>query len=159
MVGLQNRALRLPALIGCVLATACSDSGPAPNSERPDPPDGMIDATSPTFEPTFSAVYTEVIGAHNCLLGLCHGEGAAGGGLSLFPKRSAHESLLAESRGFECRGLAMPIVDAGHPERSLLWHKLQPDPPCGLSMPPDRNLDARHVEQVHEWIARGAPDD
>jgi len=159
MDSLHGRALLLPALIGCALAPACSGSEAAPSSERPAPPDAMIDAPSPTFEPTFSAVYTEVIGTHNCLLGLCHGEGAAGGGLSLFPKRSAHESLLAESRGFECRGLAMPIVDPGRPERSLLWQKLRPDPPCGLSMPPDRNLDERHVEQVHEWIARGAPDD
>jgi hypothetical protein len=124
------------------------------------PPTGVPDAgATPTFDPTFSAVYSEVIGTHNCLLGLCHGEGASGGGLSLSPRRRAHGSLLAASTGFECRDLGLPLVDPGRPENSLFWLKLGADPPCGLPMPPDRRIDDRHVEQVREWIARGAPDD
>jgi hypothetical protein len=62
------------------------------------------------------------------------------------------------SWGPKCVSLGLSYVEPGDPERSLVYLKVQEPPPCGLFMPPPgfRALDPRQLEQLREWIARGA---
>jgi hypothetical protein len=52
------------------------------------------------------------------------------------------------------------IVDPGHPETSLMYLKLSPNPPCGNRMPlggtPFTDVQ---LEMVRSWIAAGAMND
>jgi hypothetical protein len=104
-------------------------------------------------------VYRDVITTGSCTLGLCHGEGASGGGLTLQPRARAYESLVnAPSRGRQCAVLGLREVEPGHPERSLLFLKLT-EVPCGSQMPPDEPLGQAAFAQVERWILEGAPFD
>jgi hypothetical protein len=49
------------------------------------------------------------------------------------------------------------LVVAGHPEMSLLFLKLSPNPPCGSRMPLGGTAftDAQ-LEMIRSWIAAGA---
>jgi hypothetical protein len=77
----------------------------------------------------------------------CHGASA---GLSLF----SYEQLMS---GASDNG---PVVIPGDPEGSLLWQKIESDPPFGERMPPSPEpalaLDA--IDAVFSWIAGGARD-
>jgi hypothetical protein len=115
-------------------------------------------ALPPTLAPTFSAIYREVFVPSNCTLGLCHGEGARGGGLDLYPREDAHAALVgvpSASRG--CGGEV--LVEPHDAEASLLVRKLVLPPPCGAPMPPDEPLLPEQVDQIRAWIALGAPND
>jgi len=114
---------------------------------------------SPSGEPTFSAVYDEIIVGEGCTTPLCHGGGA--GGLSLTTRDGAYAALVgAAPAGPFCNTSGLLLVQAGDPDASLLWHKVSTrEPPCGDPMPISAMLAAEQVEQIREWIARGAPDD
>jgi hypothetical protein len=144
------------------MTLACSGAdrdGAGPDAAVPSLTNDSSATNVPTFAPTLSAVYAEVFAEHNCLLGLCHGEGASGGGLTLFPRDRAYGNLLARSGSPQCGSLGLAVVEPGDPSASLLLLKMQADPPCGVQMPPDALVDPRHREQVRDWIARGARDD
>jgi hypothetical protein len=145
-----------------LLAAACgsgTETGPGTDAEtREEPPPSS--SAAPTYAPTFSAIYTEVFVAKRCTLGLCHGEGASGGGLDLYPRDDAHRHLVGvPATSQECRDAGRVRVEPGAPEQSLLVHKLSAEPPCGVMMPPDQLVGPGHVEQIAEWIRRGAPND
>lgn len=72
---------------------------------------------------------------------------------------SAYTALMATSMGSKC-GTAMPLVEAGNPEGSLFYLKLDGAPPCGDPMPLGGTpLPADVLDKVHSWIAAGAKDD
>jgi hypothetical protein len=145
-----------------VLAAACgSDPGPGTGAEAEIGGEApRASSAAPTYAPTFSAIYTEVFVAKRCTLGLCHGEGASGGGLDLYPRDDAHRQLVSvPATSQDCRDAGLVRVEPGAPEQSLLLHKLSAEPPCGVMMPPDQLVEPEHVEQIAEWIRRGAPND
>lgn len=142
----QTLALLIPTVIA-----ACS---------APDPGVDESDGAPATYEPTFSAVYREIIAARGCLLGLCHGEGGNAAGLNLQPAEAAYQSLVgAPSVSSVCSHLGLREVSPGEPDRSLFYLKLLAQPPCGVSMPPDRLLESARLEQVRQWIELGALND
>jgi hypothetical protein len=139
-----------------VIGGCATERDVAPPPQGPD----ADAATAASGEPTFTAVYEEVIRTSNCTLGLCHGEGARGGDLDLTPREDAYDHLVGvASRGSECAALGHALVEPGAPGRSLLYLKLDPEPPCGAQMPPGGGLTADQVAQVRRWIERGAPND
>ena len=145
----MNPRQTLALLIPTVLA-GCSEA-----DRGVDTSDGAI-----TYEPTFGAVYREIIAARGCLLGLCHGEGGNAAGLNLQPAEAAYQSLVgAPSISSVCGHLGLREVSPGEPEQSLFYLKLLAEPPCGVSMPPDRLLESARLEQVRRWIELGALND
>ena len=116
--------------------------------------------------PTFSAIYREIIVGRGCNSGACHNGPA--GGLSMRSKPIAYESLVgvpamgisARNREQSCANSGFKRVVPGDPERSLLLQKIARTQTCGEPMPPSSEaLPSQHVQQVHAWIAKGAPDD
>lgn len=115
-----------------------------------------------TNEPTWTAVYTEVVMRKGCNAGAqCH-IGAAGQ-LTMADPDSAYDALV----GVDAMGLAPPgmaacaesglkRVVANDPDNSLLVKKLENTQPCGSSMPPGVMLPAEKLAQVRMWITMGA---
>jgi len=114
---------------------------------------------TPSGAPTFRAVYEEVLVAEGCNTPLCHGGGA--GGLAMTSRDGAYAALVgAAAAGPFCDSSAMLRVVPGDPAASLLFEKVASRTPrCGDPMPIAAMLAERQIEQIREWIARGAPDD
>lgn len=114
---------------------------------------------TPSGDPTFHAVYDEIIVGEGCNTPLCHGGGA--GGLAMTTRDGAYEALVgAPAAGPFCDSSGLLRVVPGDPEASLLWEKVASRAPrCGDPMPISAMLAERQVEQIREWIARGAAND
>lgn len=71
-------------------------------------------------------------------------------------KASTYTALVgSSSTSTMCKGKV--FVVPSHPESSLLFQKLLPNPPCGLRMPNGgANLTDAQIEVVRGWIAAGA---
>ena len=112
-----------------------------------------------TGAPTFTAIWNEVFVGTGCNTGSCHGGGA--GGLSMASKDEAWRDLVnVVSDGPACASTGLVRVVPGDPDASLLLDKIANRPPvCGSAMPFAGPLDAKQVEQVREWIRRGAAND
>lgn len=122
--------------------------------------DGGFESEPPTFDPTFSAIYREIIRVESCTLGLCHGDGGNAGDLLLVPRAVAYQNLVTtNTTGVDCAVSGLSRVEPYEPERSLFYLKFLRSPPCGSTMPPDRFLSAEQVNQVNRWIELGAHDD
>jgi hypothetical protein len=118
---------------------------------------GTMEPQAPTFAPTFDAVYREVLEPSGCTTTMCHG---AGGMLSLQDRDTSHGNLVdADAEGDLCASSGLARVVPGDPDESLLYLKLLEDPPCGVRMPVGGALDQEQIDQVREWISRGANDD
>lgn len=109
--------------------------------------------------PTFSAVYENVFEPAGCNTGSCHGAGA--GNLAMGTREEAYDDLVGvASDGPACSGEGVTRVVPGDPGRSLLMDKIANRPVlCGSPMPPSAQLKAEEIEQVRQWILRGAQDD
>lgn len=120
----------------------------------PDPT--MPTPTTPTFAPTFTAVYNEILLAQGCTQSSCH----TGTSLdNIADMATAHANLLAATaHGPLCTG-GQKLVVAGDPDGSLLVQKLRPSPPCGTQMPPSSTLMPEEIDQIAEWIRQGAKND
>lgn len=84
----------------------------------------------------------------------CHQGGAPAGGLDLSGGLIAIYFLVSQPSN---QNPAVPLVDPGNPQRSLLWQKLactQPD--VGGPMPPGGNVPVSLQGLVWDWIAQGA---
>lgn len=114
---------------------------------------------TPSGAPTFRAVYEEVLVAEGCNTPLCHGGGA--GGLAMTSREGAYAALVgAAAAGPFCDSSGLLRVVPGDPAASLLFEKVASRTPrCGDPMPIAAMLAERQVEQIREWIERGAPDD
>lgn len=114
----------------------------------------------PTFAPTFSAVYDEIFAARACNTSFCHG--ASQGSLSLRTRDEAYANLVGvPAAEAPCAATGLLRVAPGDPAASLLLDKVShAKPACGAPMPSiGPRLSDREVEQIRDWIARGAPDD
>jgi hypothetical protein len=158
-----EKAPRLLAAIGLVAAVGCTattdaDRTGGPTSESRDYDAGPHKPPSPpTYEPTFSALYREMIVPRGCVLGLCHAANA--GGLNLQSPAVGYTELVdVASESADCGGLAMRLVAPGAPELSLFYLKLFELPPCGETMAPVGGLAPAELDQVKRWIEVGAPE-
>ena len=115
-----------------------------------------------TGNPTWSAVYSEVIVAKGCTGGAqCHGGSA--GMLSMATSDTAYTALvdvaaMAIFPGFpNCSESGLKRVVPSNPEQSVLYQKIAHMETCGLEMPPGQPmLPMAQIEQVKMWIAGGA---
>lgn len=115
-------------------------------------------------EPTWSAIYTEVVGP---LCGAsCHSGGAAIP-LDLSTQQIAYDNIVEQpATGGACAGvgiLVVPYESASTPNesvQSLFVDKLTPEPRCGGPMPPrGALLPAEIIDVIRQWIEAGAPND
>jgi polyvinyl alcohol dehydrogenase (cytochrome) len=109
--------------------------------------------TGPTYAPTFSAVYKEVLVERGCTQISCHG--ATSLGMIDNPATAYAILLAATANGPSCAG-AGALVVPNQPEQSVLYQKLATTPPCGGSMPPNAPLTQQEIDQVAMWIQMGA---
>jgi hypothetical protein len=113
---------------------------------------------APTYAPTFSAIYDEIL-AQSCALAFCH---AGADFLTITGKDQAYGVLVnAQAKGPQCASSGLKLVDPGHPETSLLYLKVT-SPPCGSKMPllygdASGSLDPMQIDQIKTWIEAGAP--
>jgi hypothetical protein len=113
---------------------------------------------APTYAPTFSAIYDEIL-AQSCALAFCH---AGADFLTITSKDQAYGVLVnAQAKGPQCASSGLKLVDPGHPETSLLYLKVT-SPPCGSKMPllyggASGSLDPLQIDQIKTWIEAGAP--
>jgi hypothetical protein len=124
--------------------------------------------------PTFTRVMREVMTNGRCGGPLCHSSNVAG--VHLGSKDTLYNSLVNKpAEGAKCRagatgseaGVASgdggvqnyTIVVPGKPEESLLYLKIDHNPPCGDPMPVGGTLTDAQITLVHDWIAAGANND
>jgi len=146
---------------GCRIS---SGAGPVPARARLT---GRVHAW-PTPSPTpsetpggvaFSTIYDQIIVEDGCNTAFCHGGNQ--GNLSMTSKEEAYANLVGvPAAGASCAGSGLNRVEPGDPSRSLLFDKIsQARPVCGELMPPGAMLSEQEIEQVRNWIERGAPND
>jgi len=134
---------------------------PVPEASFDDDAGARWNAPTPTYAPTFSAIYFEILDLNYCTSVFCHG----GGGITLdFATVSAAHAALVNQvpTGIHCADSGLKLVVPGDPDASLLLGKVgSGPPPCGDHMPPvaGYSLRPREIEQIREWIARGALND
>jgi hypothetical protein len=94
-----------------------------------------------------------------CTSNFCHGTGS--GGLFLSSTETAQQLLDATvgvaAQGPACGNVGLSRVEPGHPERSLMWLKLRPGPPCGITMAPNLSLTDAQITAVGNWISGCTP--
>jgi hypothetical protein len=56
-----------------------------------------------------------------------------------------------------CSKVGISRVEPGSPERSLLWLKLSPGPPCGTVMPPTGTVAQDKLDAIKAWITSCTP--
>jgi hypothetical protein len=122
-------------------------------------------ATATCVEPTWASIHGAVI-TPSCAVAFCHGDpdGRNEGELDLRGVAESYALLPEVSTTTECGPLGLRLVEAGDPERSLLYRKLFETSAlddraiCGFRMPyagsplPDAYRDA-----IRAWIEDGAP--
>jgi hypothetical protein len=119
-------------------------------------------------EPTFSAIWTDVIVGTGCNGGtLCHG--GMVGNLTMVDKATTYKALvgvgamgtnLIPGKSADCKDSGLTRVVAGKPDESLLMKKIEHMQPCGDPMPPTGvTLPDAKIKQIRTWIMNGAKDD
>jgi hypothetical protein len=117
-------------------------------------------------EPTFRAVYRDIIQGSGCNGGpACHA-GTLAGQLKMSTAAEAYTALVgvmamgAGGGSVDCRSTNLLRVAAGDPDGSLLVQKLSSAaPPCGQRMPPAGMISAAQLSQLRKWIQNGANND
>jgi hypothetical protein len=88
----------------------------------------------------------------SCSRSFCHGGSL--GGLYYSTAQQLHDATVAvPADGDGCGKSGLSRVEPGHPERSVLWLKLNPGPPCGTIMPPTHALTPAQIDAVGSWIS------
>lgn len=147
-------------VIALKLSAAGSPSGAAGSTA---PPTAGTGAT-PDGEPTFSAVYKDIIQA-GCLGGTsCHA-GTLAGALEMSMQAEAYAALVSvkamgtSGGSANCSSTNLMRVAPNDPDNSLLMQKVeQAMPVCGTRMPPGGMLRPEQISQLRKWIAAGALD-
>jgi hypothetical protein len=138
---------------------ASSGDGSTDDGGVGDDVDSSAADAAPTYAPTFTAVYGEII-EPICAGPFCHAS-AQDDFLSMATKAEAYSSLVGVvSHGPKCGSTGLKLVQPGAPEMSLLYLKVTM-PPCGNKMPPEYfpYLDSRQTGQISQWITLGALND
>lgn len=122
---------------------------------------GGMGGVTDTNDPTWSAVYAEVIMRKGCNSGAqCHG--GSGGMLMMADSDGAYAALVdVAAMGIlpgqpNCADSGLKRVVPFDPDSSLLVQKLEQTQTCGLGMPPGVTLPPEKTQQVRMWIANGA---
>lgn len=93
----------------------------------------------------------EVFKAAGCAGSFCHG--SPGAGLYWSTAQELHDlSVGVAGSGDGCGESGLSLVEPGDPQRSLLYLKLLPGPPCGIIMPPQKSLSEAEIADVAAWI-------
>jgi hypothetical protein len=171
---------RLAAASVCLLVPACSGGSAQPTQDA-----GGADP-SRTYAPTMTAVYNEIL-TGRCAIPFCHLGIAGSPPIFTDPDSSYHALVNAHASGTKC-GPAMPeagageggtdggagvegdaqspwiLVVPGDPDASLLYRKIERPTPkdlCGDPMPGggEQQLEDKDIQQIHDWIAKGAKND
>jgi hypothetical protein len=115
-------------------------------------------------DPTFPAIYKEVIMAKGCAgSALCHAGEA--GHLSMKDQGSTYDALVnvaamgTSPSGPNCADSGLLRVSPGKPDDSLLVQKLEGTQKCGDPMPPGSPLEDAQLKQIRQWISDGAKKD
>jgi outer membrane protein assembly factor BamB len=117
-------------------------------------------------EPTWSAVYRDVLQGSGCSGGpACHASTIAGQ-LQLSTQAGAYAALVsvqamgAGAGNMRCSDTGLLRVAPRDPDASLLVQKLEaPTPVCGQHMPPGSMLRPELLQQLRQWILAGAKND
>ena len=142
-----------PLLVACSGGSASGDKGDANSDDAGDP-------GAPTYAPTFTAIYNEIL-VPSCALSFCH-DGPINP-MPLLGQASSYMQIVnAQANGPLCGNMGLTRVVPGNPDMSLLYLKVeQPVPVCGNPMPGSGkgSLDARQLAQIKSWIMMGAKND
>jgi hypothetical protein len=126
---------------------------------------GTAGASAPKGEPTFTAIYREILtvgSAGNCMFAGCHGappDPMLNGNLTIMfgDQAGAYKNLVdVTSTSTACTG--KKLVVPGDAAGSLLIQKFSDAPPCGAKMPIGRPLTEAQIKQIETWINDGAMD-
>ncbi|MEY4514548.1 MAG: hypothetical protein RLZZ450_6670 [Pseudomonadota bacterium] len=135
------------------------DAGPQPVDAGPPPEDTAVvvpvDAGPPV--PTFTDVYAII----TAKCAFCHSSGNIGitiGRLDLSTGPHAYNNMVGQlSTGNDCSPKGGTRVIPGDAANSLLLHKLEGTPECGVRMPDTfPALDPAEVDVFRGWVAAGA---
>ena len=153
--GTGRRKALVFALFAPLLA-ACSGGS---NSAKED---AGTDPSALTYDPTFTAVYNEILQG-SCAVAFCHIGVVTP--MALPDQATAYKALVnvpaaTANSGGSCQGKGMRVLP-GNPDMSLLYEKLVQPVPCGLPMPGSGHapLEARQIDQIKQWITLGAKND
>lgn len=114
------------------------------------------ESAAPAIEPKLSALQTAVF-AKSCANAACHGEGTGAAGMSLASADSSYANLVGkDSSEKDSAGTVYKRVEAGKPERSLLWLVVQHPVGKTAQMPKGIALESDKVDAIKAWIAAGA---
>lgn len=124
------------------LAAGCASDDPAPAA---------------VGEPKLAWIQANVF-TPGCAVGSsCHGSGSGAAGLKLSDSASAYATLVGvASAESDANGVPYARVEAGKPDRSLLWLVLQHPVGKTPQMPPGAPLAPHKVQAIKDWIASGA---
>jgi hypothetical protein len=150
-------ALAASLVVGTGCSSGSGSNAAADGSAQGESPDGGDVDAAPTYAPTFTAIYGEIL-TPICAGPFCHG---ANEFLLMTTREVAYKAMVGvTSSGPKCGDSGLTIVEPGDPDASLLYLKITA-PPCGNRMPAAYfpYLDSRQTAQVREWITRGALDD
>jgi hypothetical protein len=151
-----ERLLLAAAFAIAVSACSSASSSAASGDDAGDDSDAPTGAVVHTYQPTYTAVYREIL-QPSCALLFCHAAEASDF-LLMTTKDTTYTAMVnVTSRGPKCSQTGLKIVDPGNPGASLLYQKVT-TPTCGAQMPPEYEpyLDAKETEQIRLWITNGA---
>jgi len=116
-------------------------------------------APEPPVPPQLSAI-EERIFVPNCTFSSCHGEGGAGGSLTLTPGQAFAQLVSHACNDAQARADGLLRVAPGDPAHSFLFLKLHAiDLKYGGRMPQDAPpLSDAQIASIEQWIAEGAQD-
>jgi hypothetical protein len=166
-LSLQSLALALTLSTAGLTFGCGSSSGSATNdpvSSTPatsDSVNGSTAASDPGSAPTFTNVYSEIIGL-DCTS--CHIPGGKGSFLEMSTQATAYMNLVGvKADGPSCGGSGLVRVVAGDATASLLYEKVsESTPPCGSQMPLGCSgsvcLSLADQREIADWINGGALD-
>jgi hypothetical protein len=149
---LRERSIGLIVLLGALVA-GCGGDGTGSQGG------GTGGTTGPSA--TFSAVYPMMFPeTTNARCNFCHSmvpTESGNGKLHMGSDQATAYGALVGKTSVSARCMGKTLVVAGHPEMSLLFQKLSPNPPCGSRMPLGGTAftDAQ-LEMIRSWIAAGA---
>lgn len=111
-----------------------------------DNPEQFPHQTTSTACPNMAARFIPI----NCGLSDCHSANGRAGGLDLVSPNLAARIVNVPGSS-ACSGIV--LADPDNPEESLIYRKLESEPPCGVQMPREAEpLTAHERECVAQWL-------
>jgi hypothetical protein len=115
------------------------------SSTTPDPPVPVID--DPSFASDIQTIFTT-----SCALSGCHAPGSAQGGLVLASGQAYANIVNVDSTEIPAKKRIVP----GDAANSYLVLKIEGNQTSGSRMPPNGPLDSNRIQNIKNWVAKGA---